>query len=562
MTKKNFSRRDFIGLTTVGLVGMAVSSNASLFSVTGKKSGELLYNGIQLPRQWPPRLENLTREPMTVPYLENPPAVIPIDIGRQLFVDDFLISHTTLTRRYHTAEYHPDSPVLRPDKPWEIKGQPCAMAFSDGAWYDPSDRLFKLWYMAPIEKPRATCLAISQDGLQWERPGFDVVAGTNKVLDLHRDSVIVWLDHNEKNPNRRFKLWCCTYANVTKGQTHLTMFVSPDGIHWTEVAKSPKILDRTTVFYNPFRKVWVYSLKSNYPGLGRSRDYREHHDAITGTNWNTDEVFKWTCADNLDPHNPNPQLAQIEPELYNLDAVGYESIMLGMFSIWQGDPKDKGKPGVPKRNEVLLGYSRDGFHWHRPDRRPFAGVNETEGAWNWGNVQSVGGCCLVVGDKLYFYVSGRGRQDDKRSNFLSTGLAILRRDGFASMDAGNEQGSLTTRSIRFKGKHLFVNATTPKGELLVEVLDSKGQVIEPFSLANCLPIVTDKTLVAVKWKGSNDMAAISGKNVKFRFFLRNGSLYAFWVSPEVTGASHGYVAAGGPGFTKSTDNMGITAYTV
>jgi hypothetical protein len=25
-----------------------------------------------------------------VPYLENPPAVIPIDVGRQLFVDDFL----------------------------------------------------------------------------------------------------------------------------------------------------------------------------------------------------------------------------------------------------------------------------------------------------------------------------------------------------------------------------------------------------------------------------------------------------------------------------------------
>jgi hypothetical protein len=35
--------------------------------------------------------------------------------------------------------------------------------------------------------------------------------------------------------------------------------------------------------------------------------------------------------------------------------------------------------------------------------------------------------------------------------------------------------------------------------------------------------------------------------VRFRFTLTNGKLYAFWVSPETTGASHGYVAAGGPG---------------
>ena len=52
-------------------------------------SGETLYNGIKLPEQWPPRVDKLTREPMPVPYLENPPEVIVIDVGRQLFVDDF-----------------------------------------------------------------------------------------------------------------------------------------------------------------------------------------------------------------------------------------------------------------------------------------------------------------------------------------------------------------------------------------------------------------------------------------------------------------------------------------
>jgi len=82
-------------------------------------AGETLYNGIILPDSWPPEIKQLTREPMCVPYLENPPDIIPIDVGRQLFVDDFLIEHTTLKRSYHRPEYHPENPILRPDKAWE-----------------------------------------------------------------------------------------------------------------------------------------------------------------------------------------------------------------------------------------------------------------------------------------------------------------------------------------------------------------------------------------------------------------------------------------------------------
>ena len=41
---------------------------------------------------------------MDVPYLKDPPKVIPIDIGRQLFVDDFLIAKMAgLKRTFHLA---------------------------------------------------------------------------------------------------------------------------------------------------------------------------------------------------------------------------------------------------------------------------------------------------------------------------------------------------------------------------------------------------------------------------------------------------------------------------
>jgi hypothetical protein len=41
-----------------------------------------------------------------------------------------------------------------------------------------------------------------------------------------------------------------------------------------------------------------------------------------------------------------------------------------------------------------------------------------------------------------------------------------------------------------------------------------------------------------------------------RFHLTNGQLYSFQVSPDLSGASHGYVAAGGPGLTGPVDTTG------
>lgn len=133
------------------------------------------------------------------------------------------------------------------------------------------------------------------------------------------------------------------------------------------------------------------------------------------------------------------------------------------------------------------------------------------------------------------------------------------RDGFASMDADRNGGTLTTRRVRFSGKRLFVNANVQGGELVAEVLDASGRVIAPFTRANCVPVTADATLAPVTWNGAADLAAVAGKPVRFRFYLESGSLYAFWVSEDASGASGGYIAAGGPGFSGPTDTVGAAA---
>ena len=128
------------------------------------------YNGIPLPGEWPPRHIGVGDDPLPVPYLSSPPAVVPVDVGRQLFVDDFLIERTTLKRVYHAAEVHEAAPVLSPETELELnRGQcPVAAPFNDGAWYDPADRIFKLFYQAGWYDGAA--MATSDDGINWRRP--------------------------------------------------------------------------------------------------------------------------------------------------------------------------------------------------------------------------------------------------------------------------------------------------------------------------------------------------------------------------------------------------------
>lgn len=535
---------------------------AARSSAQGFRTGETLYNGITLGTPWPPRLKYPNDHPITPGYLTHPPAVIPIDVGRQLFVDDFLIAETSLARTWHHATYHDANPVLTPEKPWELldavaertgtRQNPAAMVFSDGVFFDPAERIFKMWYMGGYSGQ--TCLVTSTDGVTWTRPTFDVVAGTNVVNTDNRDSSTVWLDLAEPDPAQRYKM-SAWYDHA------LTLSVSADGIHWKPIARTGKAGDRSTFFYNPFRKVWVFSVRADQfvsSISGRYRRYWESPTFAAARDWNQTDTVAWVKADTHDfaePGAPSPA------ELYNLDCVGYESLMLGLFSVWRGESEVR-----EKINEITLGFSRDGFHWHRPDRQAFIPVSDVVDSWNYANVQSAGGGCVINGDRLQFYVSGRqGVPGTGLPGVCSTGLAYLRRDGFASMDWLPGQmavrrrvedpggaGVLTTRPVRFGGRHLFVNADLQGGELRVEVLDLGGRVIAPLSRAACGPVTGDGTRHRVQWPGAS-LERVAGQPVRFRFVMTRGRLFSFWVSPWPSGESRGFPAAGGPEFSGPID---------
>ena len=188
-------RRAFLKIAAGGAIGTAAA--ASAYSMRGRARGlyidltrphvqppletpagqEVLYNGIALPSPWPPYRRQLERDPQFPPYLMRPPAVIPIDVGRQLFVDDFLIEECELDRAVSRGRVHRRQPGPPPGQrrgsvrragAW-ARPRPTAMPFSDGVWFDPGRSA-----CSKCGTPAATAAAPASrcpsDGAEWRRP--------------------------------------------------------------------------------------------------------------------------------------------------------------------------------------------------------------------------------------------------------------------------------------------------------------------------------------------------------------------------------------------------------
>jgi len=521
---------------------------------------ETLYNGIRLESDPRDRSDMTAYRdyPLPVPYLDHPPAVIPVDVGRQLFIDDYLIAETTMTRAWHKAQKDPRNPVMVPTTPLE-KGElsgfdqptePMAAPFSGGVWFDGSDNLYKCWYCAGWFD--GTGYAYSKDGYDWIRPNLSAVPGTNRVVPpaviegkrSRRDSAAVILDP-DRTGGSRFKM--LIWSRPQGGE----LFVSDNGTDWSASTLWASTGDRSTIFYNPFRKVWVYSIRSGWHA--RSREYAESPDFLGGAA--LENRVKWLRADCRD--QPETSWIYSEPtnfttdaraaSLYNFDAVAYESLMLGAFTLMTGaDNTDCSDRDHPKMTEIHLGFSRDGFHFSRAeDRSPFIAASRKAGSWDRGYLHSNAALCLVDGDELRFYYTGfagkTGEYANRSHNGIysnaSMGIARLRRDGFASMDAGSCGGMLTTRPITFtRGDRLFVNANAGGGSLKVEVLDEKGRT---------LSLSKDWTGNATKAQLLDGISTYAGRPIRLRFTAKDAQLYAFWFS-DASGRSRGYLAGGSP----------------
>ena len=489
---------------------------------------EKLYNNVVLSEDYG------VSDPQNVPYLKNPPEVIDISVGRQLFVDDFLIEETELKPEYHKAKKYEGNPVFFAEKPWEKETLPCACPKSGGVWYDEDDKKFKMWYEGSWLKN--ICYAESTDGISWQRPklnddGSNIILPYDNFNDdkheffsvkyLRPDSTAVFIDYNCPK-EEKYKL----FLRGPGGEFPGIVATSKDGVNFERFTATGPVYDRSTIFYNPFRKKWVYSIR--WPWKNRARDYVECDDLIEGAAWKKEDVHHWMCCDDLDlPIG----YVRDNPELYNVDCVGYESIMVGLFQILYGPLNVLCEEyGIPKITELMPVYSRDGYNFSRPNRESIINASLCKGSWDRGYVQSVGGTLIIHGDELWIYYAAFGgdeklkhRQPWTLNGMYSngaTGLAKLRRDGFVSM---NGKGALTTKKMTFSNKcDMYVNID---GTVSAEILSPGGKL-----LAKSDVFSGDSTKAKLNFNGF-DISSLNGEVLKIKFTV-DGKLYSFGFSDE------------------------------
>jgi hypothetical protein len=411
-------------------------------------------------------------------------------------------------------------------------------------------------------------LAVSEDGIHYYRRNLNVVPGTNQVIlppsGWRRDGSVTWLDHETEDPMQRWKTF---HFYRTPAGDLAEVRASRDGIHWSEPKRTGICGDNSSFFYDPFRKKWVFSIRSKVKltdRFRRARRYYECNDFLNECHWGAGQDVFWQRCDMDDCMYCQPNVRyspKLPPQLYDLNCVGYESVMLGMFSIIKGfDEADNEvckQSGYPKHIDLHIGFSRDGFHYSRQNRQPFIKCSRSGGNWNRGYLHATGGICLILGDKLLFPVSGWSGESPVNGRYLyggaSMGVATLRRDGFVSLNANWTLQSVTTRLVQFNtGSQLFINADADEGYIMCEALDCEGNPINGYTLDDCIPAQSDSTKQRIRWIGA-DLAPLAGKPVRFKFYLISSALYSFWISKDEQGKSGGYLAAGGPGYKGAQD---------
>ncbi|MEO2036807.1 MAG: hypothetical protein ABGZ35_32430 [Planctomycetaceae bacterium] len=475
----------------------------------------------------------------------------PLGIGaqRQLFLDDYIVEQIEgLQRTMHQPVKR--GAVIEPDQPWEIGLQTRCTPI-----WDEDRGVFKIWMITSTNIPglAGTTYAESADGLQWTKPDLRQV-DINGSLENNFMSVVagdVWPDNGIENVvydpddpdrDRRFKGF---YGVINRRP-----MVSADGIHWKLLEAVPlPSQDESNLSFDRENRIFIATLKRGGPygrshGIWTSLDFSNWTD--TGVLFHADERDQELGRQNMKArrsdtryHLERPlwdirdtykgKTAEPKVDVYNIGLFRYEGIYIGTPAMFHSNDNRWNKDGF---HLVQLVCSRDLKTFKRlDDRSTFIGPSPL-GTGAYDLTQLIGPSAPVVrGDELWFYYTGikyRAQPKDADKNTGAVCLAVLRRDGFVSLDAGQTSGELITKSFIGTGNQLLLNVSVRTGgQVRAELLDEDNQPIPGLALEDCKPLTGDDVDQIVSWDSGTDLRSLSGKQIRLRISLRNADLFAF-----------------------------------
>lgn len=456
-----------------------------------------------------------------------------IDATHQLFVDDHVLSEIEgLTRQFHQPAKHPKNPLMR--------------GGYANVFYDSATGLFRLW--------NGGRYFTSRDGVEWTQAGTVPVGyvmynpdipeeeGRYKGITERRynqetgESGGFYVYHSRDGVNWELRperpvlqrtincMWPAEFRPQGAGDPGKFQWEDSDCFQTKGVGDTTRwrydtvlkryICDGKISFYLPQDKIKTLGLVLDEKTRLRLRTFSESEDLI---HWSPPRMMMY--PDRLDPK---------DRQIYAHMGFVYESMWVGVLQAMRYDVTGW------KQTELQLTYSRDGRHWLRPQHRDSFIPLGDDDSWEADYSLSAFTAPVLVGDELFIYYAGsRNPARDKNPGGpwpLDLGLAKLRRDGFASLNAGEKPGRMVTRPLTFTGTALFVNAEVgDEGWIRAAVLTRDGEPVGGWELDEAIALMAGTTRGAMTWKTKERVPPPGDDHVRIAFQLRNAKLYSFWI---------------------------------
>ena len=462
-------------------------------------------------------------------FAADPAFQVPVG-QRQLFLDDVgIAAMENLQRTMHRPAKK--GAVIRPKPKEKI-----IITLCPPMWI-PEKKIYRIWLLDSY--------AESTDGLLWTRPPYTPPDG---IPNFHG----AVYDPFDPDPSRRFKGMTGTREGLRP--------IASDGVVWRRLdVPSVAAGDTNILHFDTQERLFIATVRQNGKygravAISTSKDF-EHWtkpELIFHADELDQELGRRAIKARLaDPTLQGPRYndpSHYKVDIYDMAVFRYEGLYIGMPLVYYICGPVTNYPNTEGFHHIQLMCSRDLRNWKRlGDRKAFIGPSRVDsGAYD---LTQLGPCSPILRsgedtysgqDELWFYYNGtkyragwtyvgkfpNGKHVPIHGLDPDTGaicLAVLRRDGFFSLDAGETEGTVQTKPFKVSATRLFVNVNAFGGKLRVELLNADGGVV-----AQSEALTGDLPGERVKWL-DGDLADLQDQTASLRFTLRNGQFYSYWL---------------------------------
>jgi hypothetical protein len=104
---------------------------------------------------------------------------------------------------------------------------------------------------------------------------------------------------------------------------------------------------------------------------------------------------------------------------------------------------------------------------------------------------------------------------------------VLRTDGFSSVNAGFDGGTMVTKPFVFKGEKLEINySTSAGGYIVVGIQTPNGESIPGYRFIDCNMSTGDEIKHYVSWGSKKNVKELSGTPIRLMFVMADADLYS------------------------------------